>query len=197
MLLETGEVKDYNVDESTKIEDLEDVYAIIFDPSIADASGYIIDPSTSDQHTVYLEKAPVNQGLYVYHTYLHLIVNTTNDDEETETDSNNNTETDVYLDFTDILGSGVFAELKELVDEIDKRVEKIESSYVKDFVVPESVSGEQFKTITVTTSKDGEDSSTSFDIPDSEYYEMVADNFAVLNADCSTFANSLTWHGID
>lgn len=75
MLLETGEVKDWEITDPQKIYGLGDVYAIILDPSLADASGYIINED-DEQITVYLEKAPKGQNLYLNHTYLHLIVNT-------------------------------------------------------------------------------------------------------------------------
>ena len=194
MLLETGEVKDWEITDPQKIDDLGDVYAIILDPSLADTSGYIINED-DEQITVYLEKAPEGQNLYLNHTYLHLIVNTENNDEVYP--EGNDTTTDVYLDFTEIMGAGAMSELVEKVTDISTklldvstRVSEIESSYIKEIDIPDSVDGEQFKTITVV---DGQDSSTSFDIPDQAYYDMVADNFETLETDCSTFANSLTW----
>jgi hypothetical protein len=108
MLLETGEVKDWEITDPQKIDDLGDVYAIILDPSLADASGYIINED-DEQITVYLEKAPEGQNLYLNHTYLHLIFNTENNDEVYP--EGNDTTTDVYLDFTEIMGAGAMSEL--------------------------------------------------------------------------------------
>lgn len=98
------------------------------------------------------------------------------------------------------MGAGAMSELVEKVTDISTtlldvstRVSEIETSYIKEIDIPGSVEGEQFKTITVV---DGQDTSTSFDIPDQAYYDMVADNFETLETDCSTFANSLTWKGL-
>ena len=196
-LKDSGEVVDWSADSGDPIDGLGDVYAILpeSDQDYKDAEGYIVDEETGDHITVYLEKAPEGKGLKLDHTYLHLIVNTKDNDEIDP--EGNDTTTDVYLDFTEIMGAGAMSELVEQVTDISTalldvstRVSEIETSYIKEIDIPDSVDGEQFKTITVV---DGQDTSTSFDIPDQAYYDMVADNFETLETDCSTFANSLTW----
>jgi len=192
---DTGQVLDWGDIDPTKIDTLGDVYAIITDEAYADASGWVEDPDTHEHIDVLLEKAPSGHNLYLKHTYLHLIVNTKLDDEK-EPEEGNDTTTDVFLDFTEILGNGAFAELDAQVDEIEERLAAVEDSYVTEIVIPDST-GSQFKTITVKTTKDGATEDTTFDIADSAYYDQVAENFEVLNNDCSTFAACLTWQGLD
>ena len=181
----------------TKIDDLGNVYAEIPEDQkdYADTSVEITDQETGVVTIMYLEKAPLNHGLYLNHTYLHLIVNTLNNDEIQP--EGNDTTTDVYLDFTEIIGSGAFIDLTKTVDDISTRVSTIEGSYIKEINIPESSEGQQFKTITITTNVDGETIESSFDIADASYYDLVASNFETLNLDCSTFANSLTWNGLE
>ena len=180
---------DYVAEDDPIIGSIE-VYSIVIDEKYADSS--FIDASGN---TIYLEKAPTDKLLRVNHTYLHLIVNTSTGDEIIP--EGNDTTTDVFLDFTEILESGGFAELTQEVEDISTRVSTIEGSYIKEINIPESSVDEQFKTITITTSVDGESIDSSFDIADTAYYDLVASNFETLNADCSTFANSLTWKGLD
>ena len=183
---------DYVAEDNPIIGSIE-VYSIVIDEKYADVilpiEGGVRDSS------VYLEKAPTDKLLRVNHTYLHLIVNTSTGDEIIP--EGNDTTTDVFLDFTDILESGGFAELTQEVVDISTRVSTIEGSYIKEINIPESSVDEQFKTITITTSVNGESIDSSFDIADTSYYELVASNFETLNADCSTFASSLTWKGLD
>ena len=188
---------DWVIIDPTKIDDLGSVYAEIPEDQkdYADVSVKITDQETGTITIMYLEKAPLNHGLYLNHTYLHLIVNTLNNDEIQP--EGNDTTTDVYLDFTEIIGSGAFATLTQEVEDISTRVSTIEGSYIKEINIPESSVDNQFKTITITTSVDGESIDSSFDIADSAYYDLVASNFETLNADCSTFANSLTWKGLN
>ena len=188
---------DWVIIDPTKIDDLGSVYAEIPEDQkdYADVSVEITDQETGAVTIMYLEKAPLNHGLYLNHTYLHLIVNTLNNDEIQP--EGNDTTTDVYLDFTEIIGSGAFATLTQEVEDISTRVSTIEGSYIKEINIPESSVDEQFKTITITTSVDGESIDSSFDIADTAYYDLVASNFETLNADCSTFANSLTWQGLN
>ena len=128
-----------------------------------------------------LEPAPTNQTIEFNHTYLHLVINTY-DDSDTNVLTN-----DVYLDFTDIFNAGAFAELNQ-------RVSDIESSYVKEIEVGTAV--DQFKTITVTTSNNGVETDTTFDIPDSTYYESVNQNFETIEENTTVIKNALTWQGL-
>ena len=190
---------DWGIIDPTDIDTLGDVYAIIYGKDkeeIADVSIEVTDPDTGEITVLYLEKAPMGQHLLLNHTYLHLVVNTINDDEKEPEEGNDNT-TDVYLDFTEIIGQGVFAELQAQVDDIDGRVSAIEGAYVQGINIPDSIDGAQFKTITVTTMQNGTPVESTFDIPDTAYYDQVALNFEILSTDCSIFARSLTWQGLE
>ena len=196
---DTLEVTDWAITDPTKIDSLGDVYAVVNDEEYSDASGYIRNPETGELDTenpVFLEKAPKGQGLYLNHTYLHLIVNTSKNDETGEEGKNDST-TDVYLDFTEIINAGVFGELKEQVESHETRLNTIESSYVKGVNIPESDPTKQFKTITISTNTTEGVVDSSFVIADSSYYETVQANFTQLQANDDAFKSALTWGGLE
>ena len=171
-----------------------DVYAKVYDKNCADIT--IHDDTTGED--IYLEKAPQNKGLFVGHTYLHLIVNINGDDHEiVDTESLNDTATDVYLDFTEILGAGEFKELVDKVSEIDSRLETIEGGYIQGLTIPEQEDEYGFKTITVKTVNDGVETESSFDIPGQSYFEAINNNFITLEANDEVFKQILTWSGLD
>ena len=122
---------------------------------------------------MYLEKAPQGQGLYLNHTYLHLIVNTKTDD---EIETGNDTTTDVYLDFTEILGNGAFVEITQTVEKDSERISAIEEGYVKNIDIPEDTEN-QWKTITITTVNDDVVTDSSFVVANTSYYDTVQANF--------------------
>lgn len=171
----------YEITDEQPIGDIE-VYAIVQDEEYADI---IVE---YEGETLFLEKAPLNKGLFVNHTYLHLIVNTKRE-EDTEIEG-----TDVFLDFSEIIKGGVFAELTEKVNNHEERISAIEESYIKEIDIPDSVDGEQFKTITVATSTPDGIIDSSFVIADTAYYDTVASNFETIN---NTLTTALTWQGLE
>lgn len=163
-----------------------DVYGIL----PLNASVYADKTATVDDNLVYLEKAVVGNGLKVKHTYLHLVVNTTTDDESTDTSVNYDTN-DVFLDFTEIIESdafaGKFAELDAKIEDVSNRVETVENTYIKS-VTTETLSGDKSQFDAVSFNY-GEDSSVRVEIPNSTYFDAVDTNFDNLK-------NVLTWQGL-
>lgn len=139
-----------------------------------------------------LEPAPTGYEIEFNHTYLHLIINTSDGKED---GSGNDDTNDVYLDFTEIFYAGAFSELNDTVNDHEERISAIEDSYVKTITVGNE--SNQFKTVTITTSADGTDTATTFDIPAQSYYNQVEDNFNVIEENTAIFKDALTWGGLD
>lgn len=139
-----------------------------------------------------LEPAPTGYEIEFNHTYLHLVINTSDGKED---GSGNDDTNDVYLDFTEIFYAGAFGELNDTVNDHEERISAIEDSYVKTVTVGNEAN--QFKTVTITTSADGTDTATTFDIPAQSYYNQIEDNFTAIEENTTIFKDALTWGGLD
>ncbi len=200
IIKDNNEYKTWNQEDHLDPVSGHDAYAVVYEEKYAEEQIDVLDGETL-VNPLMVEKAPKDRGLFMGHTYLHLIVNTKPDSEKEN--GGNDTSSDVYLDFTEIIGSGAFKELTQKVDElernietIDERITELTNNYVKAITVPESVDGEQFKTVSVTSNVNGVEETTSFDIADAAYYESVQTNFETLEANDAYFKSVLTWQGL-
>lgn len=168
--------------------------------------------------TVYMECAPADQGLYAKHTYLHLIINTYRD-AEAEDPNDDTTDVFIDIDdvinsdafdakFNDVyskieevstnvsnLATRVDSSLNDLQEQInaidssisilDSSVSNIESAYIKS--ISQTYGDGQFNTIGYV---DQSGNSSTFEIPNSNYYDAVNTNFSVLGG-------ALTWQNLD
>ena len=142
---------------------------------------------------------------------IHLIINTYRD---AEAEDPNDDTTDVFIDIDDVINSDAFDakfdevyskieevstnvsnlatrvdsslnDLQEQINTIDSSVSNIESAYIKS--ISQTYGDGQFNTIGYV---DQSGDSSTFEIPNSNYYEAVNTNFSVLGG-------ALTWQNLD
>ncbi len=190
---------DYDGSADQEITTVE-VYAAVKDPAYAD-----ITLTDSEGNKIYLENAPVDKGLYIGHTYLHLILNTIPTDEvvgdDTDLTEGNDTSTDVYLDFTEIMDAASFQEIIITIKDHEARLSKIEEGYINSIIEELKTEGSQFNTVTITKAS-GDISTyatteTTFDIPNQTYYNAVDSNFTTLQENDKYLAGLLAWTGLE